>query len=305
MITAIDIPTDLWNQALDLLLENGWHKKYVYDNMDVGIDYNEFILFKEETQVVLTWDNWFEGEISCPESVLNWLEQELKADFKRGEPSNLKRKSMAPQEIGLQTPLSIRSSFGFPLQSPIARREVLIGGLLLLVPVIGWLLNMGHRIQMVHNMMQGRYAWPAWRDYPNLLRHGLITFVGMLYYYIPAMICGLLSWQTGLTGWAIAGLVCFVLATTVIPGYMSHYCIAFDWKQIFNPIKAVKHVLDCGKMYWYAWLIALSALALSFIGLIGLGIGFLFSSVWFWQVAGFSFATTMSHRHRLLQKDQK
>ena len=63
----------------------------------------------------------------------------------------------------LSTPLSIASSFRFPLQSRESRREVLWGAaLLVLLPGVGWLLNMGHRIVMVHRMQQGQSAWPAW-----------------------------------------------------------------------------------------------------------------------------------------------
>jgi hypothetical protein len=40
--------------------------------------------------------------------------------------------------------------------------------------------------------------------------------------------------------------------------------------------------------------IALAALAISFAGLFVFGIGFLFTSVWYWQVAGFSFATVFT-----------
>ena len=84
--------------------------------------------------------------------------------------------------IDLRTPLSFRSSFLFPLQSPESRREVVIGGLWLLVPVVGWLMNMGHRIRFVHNMHHGRSAWPAWNDRVDLMWHGAITFLGMVWY---------------------------------------------------------------------------------------------------------------------------
>ena len=43
------------------------------------------------------------------------------------------------------------------------------------------------------------------------------------------------------------------------------------------------------------------ALALSFLGLWLLGIGFFVTSVWFWQVAGFSFATVFSQRFNLVR----
>lgn len=203
------------------------------------------------------------------------------------------------ESINLQTPLSLSTSFGFPLQSAQSRREVLIGGLLLLVPFIGWLLNMGHRIQMVHQMMHGQPAWPAWKNYRQLLKHGCVTFAGMLYYYTPAIVCGAIAWQTGSTVSGVLALVAFVLATIAIPGYMSHYCREFNVAEMFNPALSARRVLDCGRPYWHAWLIALTALALSFLGLLALGIGFFFTSVWFWQVAGFSFATTLSHKYAL------
>jgi len=37
----------------------------------------------------------------------------------------------------------------------------------------------------------------------------------------------------------------------------------------------------------------------SFSGLLALGAGFLFTSVWFWQVAGFSFASVFTRRFGL------
>ena len=37
----------------------------------------------------------------------------------------------------------------------------------------------------------------------------------------------------------------------------------------------------------------------SFVGLLGFGVGFAFTSVWFWQVAAFSFATVFTQRFDL------
>ena len=44
--------------------------------------------------------------------------------------------------------------------------------------------------------------------------------------------------------------------------------------------------------------VALCALALSFVGLL-FGLFFLVTSVWFWQVAGFSFATVFTQEFEL------
>jgi hypothetical protein len=64
----------------------------------------------------------------------------------------------------------------------------------------------------------------------------------------------------------------------------------------------MRRVLQGGVAYWHAWAIAFAALLCSFLGLAGLGVGFFFTSVWFWQVAGFSFATVFTDVFRLREK---
>lgn len=197
---------------------------------------------------------------------------------------------VARAATNLDAPLTLRASFRLPLQSPLARREVAIGALLLLVPFVGWLLNMGHRIRMVHRMLHGQPAWPAWNGWWALLRDGAVTFGGMVYYALPGMIAGYAGWRTGSPWLAALGAALLVLAVVAIPGYMTCYCVALDPREIYDPVRALGRVLRGGRLYWRAWGIALAALALSFLGLLALGVGFLFTSVWFWQVAGFAFA---------------
>lgn len=208
---------------------------------------------------------------------------------------------MPAAPIDLRTPLSLRTSFAFPIQSPIARREVLIGAAWLFVPGIGWLMNMGHRIVVVHNMMHSRAAWPAWHSPLTLLWHGTITFAGMLYYYAPALGSLLAAWWLESILLGVLGAALFLIATVAIPGFMSHYCRQFDPREIFNPFRALRRCIQGGLAYWRAWAIALAALAVSFVGLLFFGLGFLVSSVWFWQVAGFSFASVFTSRFELVQ----
>jgi len=207
------------------------------------------------------------------------------------------------EPIDLRTPLSLRASFRFPIQHALARREVLIGAAWLLVPVVGWLINMGHRIRVVHNLQSGRPAWPAWSDPVDLLKHGAITFLGMACYGAPGVgLAALGAWQGW--AWAVAlGALLWGAAVVAIPGYMSHYCRALDPAEIFNPARALGRVRQGGAAYWRAWGIALAAMALSFTGLLAFGVGFLVTSVWFWQVAGFSFATVFTQRFTLDASD--
>ncbi|MDQ8205715.1 hypothetical protein [Pelagicoccus sp. SDUM812003] len=203
------------------------------------------------------------------------------------------------QKIGLATPLGFRSAFRFPLQSKSARRELVIGAIWLFVPFVGWILNMGHRIMMTHRMQNGLSAWPAWNDYPSLLKHGTITFLGMVEYHAPAVLCYALAYILEIDWLYPVSAFLWLIATIAVPGYMSHYCLSFDTREVFDPLKAMRRVFQGGSAYWQAWSIAISALLISFSGFIAFGVGFLVTSVWFWQVAGFSFATVFSEKFQL------
>jgi hypothetical protein len=205
------------------------------------------------------------------------------------------------ESIDLRCPLTLRNSFFFPLQSAVSRREIIIGGLWLLVPIFGWLLNMGHRIRFVNNMHNGRPPFPAWSDPLDLMKQGFITGLGMLWYGWPGVTLMGLGYYFNNTFLFVSGFLLWALAVIAIPGYMSHYCKKLDIWEIFNPVRALGRVFQGGLAYWKVWAIVLPTMLLSFVGLLALGFGFLFTSVWFWQVAGFSFATVFTQRFDLDQ----
>lgn len=181
----------------------------------------------------------------------------------------------------------------------------MIGALWMLIPPFGWLLNMGHRIMMVHNMQEGKPAWPSWTNYGALLKHGFLTFLGMVEYHLPSVICGYFGQKFAFWPLSVLAVILWVIATVAVPGYMSHYCRKFDPREIFNPMRAMRRVWEGGADYWKAWGIALQAMLLSFSGLLLFGIGFLWTSVWFWQVAGFSFGTVFSQKFELAKQDEE
>jgi hypothetical protein len=187
----------------------------------------------------------------------------------------------------------------FPLQSAASRRDLVIGGLWLLVPVVGWLVNMGHRIRVVHRMHHGQPPWPAWQDPMDLLKHGAMTFLGMAFYGAPGVGLSAVGLRLGQPALVAAGFVLWLLAVIAIPGYMSHYCRELDPQEIFNPFRALRRVGQGGRAYWKAWSIVAPTMLLSFLGLLAGGVGFLFTSVYFWQVAAFCFATVFTQRFDL------
>lgn len=198
-------------------------------------------------------------------------------------------------EITLSSPLTLANAFRFPLQSKGSRKDLVIGGFLLLIPFIGWLLNMGHRIVVTHRLLHGdTNPWPAWNNPLEIFKHGLITFAGMVVYHIPAMAVALIATQIQSLPLYLLAVCLWILGTCVIPGYMTAYCVNFDAREVFNIKRSVIRVAQARSTYWYAWGITLCAMVTSFAGLLGFGLLFLWTSVWFWQAAAFCFANTMT-----------
>ena len=88
-ITAIDIKTELWNQIIDLLTNQGWRVGYKYNGFDAGIDFDFVILTRQGEEILFGWDNWFEGEIQCSPSRMQYIESLIHQPLKLGEPEHL------------------------------------------------------------------------------------------------------------------------------------------------------------------------------------------------------------------------
>jgi hypothetical protein len=153
--------------------------------------------------------------------------------------------------ITVHSELRLSTALRFPLQCRDSKRDIIIGGLWLLVPVIGWLLNMGHRVRVVHRMQRGESPWPAWERPGELLKHGCYTFLGMVWYGWPGVLAMAMGWLQARPILLGCGVLLWLLAVIAIPGYMSHYCKAFDLREIFNPVRALARVHQGGRAYWF------------------------------------------------------
>jgi hypothetical protein len=88
------------------------------------------------------------------------------------------------------------------------------------------------------------------------------------YYYLPGLIAASAAWSLVSVPLGFVAGALLLGATIAIPGYMSHYCREFDAAEIYNPFRALRRCMQGGSAYWHAWLITLTALALSFLGLL-------------------------------------
>ena len=80
--TAVDIKTEIWNNIIAELQNNGWDTIFKYEGFDVGIDYDAITLKNNKNQIIeFTWDNWSEGDITSEEDILKELENKFDIKF--------------------------------------------------------------------------------------------------------------------------------------------------------------------------------------------------------------------------------
>lgn len=193
---------------------------------------------------------------------------------------------------------SLRDSFLFPIATPEGRHDVLVGGLLLTTLLIGWILNLGHRLDVVRRLYYGeRPYFRGFAPWGHTFRRGLRAFAAITLYLSPSVALGGAAWgavAAGSTpaGGALAGLaaLAFVLAIYALPGGMTYNAVFDDLSYLYRPDRALRRALEGGTAYLRAWGIGLLAIVLSLLGLLALGVGFFVTSVWAWSVVGYAFS---------------
>jgi hypothetical protein len=91
--------------------------------------------------------------------------------------------------------MDIGRSFSYITEDEEWWKQVLIGGLLTLIPVIGPFYALGYQVQVIKNVLQGREVPlpDALEDFGDKLLKGLILSLTMLIYALPLILIGACS----------------------------------------------------------------------------------------------------------------
>jgi hypothetical protein len=173
--------------------------------------------------------------------------------------------------------LTFRASFLFPINSPEARKDIIIGGfaVMLLLP-LGWILNLGARLDVVQRLYSGNTPYfRGMKPWKRTFMRGCISATAIFCYLAPANFCFSLSFllayrfsfYEGAMTSALLGLFFFLIGVFTLPGCMTVYACENDPHVLKDPIKALKRVCIYRRLYCKAWLIALTSIIISFFGL--------------------------------------
>jgi hypothetical protein len=195
--------------------------------------------------------------------------------------------------------LKARDCFRFPVATPEARRDLLVGGLLMFTLLPGWILNLGHRLGTVQRLFHGES--PSFRGFApwgHTFVRGLTAWLAIAVYLSPAALLGAGAWLRGSVALAIAAGVAFALGVFSLPGGMTYNAAYGDIRYLYRPDRAFRRAVAGGRAYLHAWAIAAAAIALSLLGLLAGGVGFFWTSVWAWNVVGYAFSSALALRPR-------
>jgi len=175
---------------------------------------------------------------------------------------------------------------------------------LLFLFIIGWILNLGNRLNVVSRLSaDDRPYFRGFKPWGYTFRRGCISFATISSYLAPAAIFGIAAFwcrqsQIPVGHYVFAGLsaISFCLGVFTLPGCMTVYAVEGDPQALRQPIAAFRRAWDHRRMYLFAWWIASLAVLLSFLGLLALGAGFFFTSVWAWDVVGYAFTVALYSR---------
>ncbi|MDZ5810795.1 DUF4013 domain-containing protein [Halorubrum sp. AD140] len=199
-------------------------------------------------------------------------------------------------------PVTWREAFRFPIANASRRRDILVGGTVLLIPPVGWILNLGHRLDVVYRLAEDSPPYfRGFKPWTRTFQRGLRAFLAIVVYLSPSGIVGIAAlsrWYVAggdTVAWGFAGVsaLLFALAIFTLPGGMTINAARRDMSYLYRPDKAFRRAMEGGRRYLKSWAIALSAIALSFVGLAGLGVGYLYASVWAWSVVGYTFSRAL------------
>ncbi len=206
-----------------------------------------------------------------------------------------------------------REVLAFPLRTASRRRDILAGGLLFLcVPILGWILNLGHRWRVMERLYLDDPPWfRGFRPLDGTFARGIGVGLMGLAYLGPGAAIAVAAWATahGWWTWPLVGLGIAValMAFHAFPFAMARFAQTRDPRWLVRHAVAYRAALRYGAPYVRMWIVTWSAITISVapvfvaascVHLLGwtawawlLALPFPFLSPWAWSALGYGFGT--------------
>jgi Protein of unknown function (DUF4013) len=167
------------------------------------------------------------------------------------------------------------ASFTYMLKQDGFITKLLIGGVLMFIPILGWALVAGYALRTMRAVSDGDSTLPEWTDWGDLFIKGLLMWVVSLVFNVPGLILGRLGAVGSLLSalWSIVVLV--VLPAALLRfATRDNFAAAFEFSAIIDFIKANS------SNYILAIILGVVASIIAAFGVILVVIGLAFTYFW-------------------------
>jgi hypothetical protein len=214
--------------------------------------------------------------------------------------------------------MDIGKSFGYVFEDQEWITKVLLGGVILLIPIIGQIVVIGYMLKVAQNIAQGNPrplpAWD-WNDFGDHLTRGLYGFVVELVYFVPYIVIVVLFSCVGTLMSAgsrsgAANTVGTLFACLLVPVYLiavfGCLCMAYAGLARLVATNNLSEALKFRDVFASVrsnprpWLmmVLVSVLAglVGGLGLIACGIGVLFTAFYAYLIMGHALGQTVAQQ---------
>ncbi len=204
--------------------------------------------------------------------------------------------------------MDVGKSFTFLFEDKKWVEKLLIGGLILLIPIVGSLLLMGYMVVLIRNVRQGEeYPLPEWHEFGEMIVDGLKLLLAYIVWALPIIVLwvpfvvlaiplGVFASEDvagGILGTLALCFTCFtvlyaILLLFLVPAVTIRYAEAGE----LSAALAVSDVFqftraNLGNVVLVVVVVLLAQIAAGIVGGILCGIGALFTAFWALTVQGY------------------
>lgn len=185
--------------------------------------------------------------------------------------------------------MDIGRAFSSVTKDPDWVKKVLIGGLMVLIPIIGWLLLIGYGVAIVRRVYEGNDTLlPAWDDWGNRLTQGLIFFVGSLIWSLPVSILSGVSQvlveangdavnTVGFFSLCLTLPISLIYSVTIPPIIQGRYAVHERFSAMFEFDEVFADIRRAGGSLILLFLVYILLSIVALLGLIAFCIGVIFT----------------------------
>jgi hypothetical protein len=153
--------------------------------------------------------------------------------------------------------------------------KLLIGGVLMFIPILGWACVAGYALRTMRAVSDGEDFLPEWTDWGDLFIKGLLVWVVSVVFEIPGLILG----RFGSIG-SLLAMLWGIVVLVVLPAALLRFATRDNFAAAFEFSAIIDFIKTNSSNYILAVILGLVAGFIAGFGIILLVVGLAFTYFW-------------------------